>query len=186
MLSQSRGTRLHNGRSSRGVARLDECNGDVTTVVSPLWYSRAVKISLKGILIGGIVDVLSSSIMGIPLAVYAMSKVDLAHTPKEQLGSAIAAVSHATPWLYATQLLLGLACSVLGGYVAAGLAKHDELLNGALSSFLCVAIGIYWMASGRDSHALWLQVLMLISAPVCGFIGGYLRLRQRSVPALAV
>lgn len=131
-------------------------------------------------------DVLSSTLMGIPLAIYAVSKVDLAHTPKEQLGSAIAAVSHATPWLYGTQLLLGLACSVLGGYVAAWLAKHDELLNGALSSFLCVMIGIYSIASGKDSHALWVQILMLMSAPVCGFLGGYLRLRKRSVQALAV
>jgi len=115
-----------------------------------------------------------------------MSKVDLAHTPKEQLGSAIAAVSHATPGLYGTQLLLGLACSVLGGYVAAWLAKHDELLNGALSSFLWVLIGIYSIAAGKDSHALWVQILMLMSAPVCGFLGGYLRLRKRSVQALTV
>jgi hypothetical protein len=46
------------------------------------------------------------------------------------------AVSHATPWLYGAQLLVGLACSVLGGYVAAWLAKHDELLNRTLSAFL--------------------------------------------------
>jgi hypothetical protein len=115
-----------------------------------------------------------------------MSKVDLAHTPKDQLGPAMAAVSHAIPWLYGTQLLLGFACSVLGGYVAAWLAKHDELLNGALSSFLCVAIGIYSIASGKDYHGHWVQILFLIIAPVCGFFGGYLRLRQRMVHALAV
>jgi len=145
-----------------------------------------VKVSVKGVLIGGIVDVLSSTLLGLPLAIYAMSKVDLAHTPKDQLGPAIAAASHAIPWLYGTQLLLGLACSVLGGYVAARLAKHDEQLNGALSSFLCLAIGIYSIASGKDSHAHWVQILFLISSPVSGFFGGYLRLRQRIVHALAV
>jgi hypothetical protein len=144
----------------------------------------AVKVSPKGVLIGGVVDVLSSSLMGVPLAIYALSKVDLAHTPKDQLGPAIAAASHAIPWLYGTQLLLGLACSVLGGYVAAWLAKHDEPLNGTISSWLCVIIGIYSIASGKDSHAHWMQVLILFSAPVCGFLGGYLRLRQRSVRAL--
>jgi hypothetical protein len=144
----------------------------------------AVKVSLKGVLIGGIADVVSSSLLGIPLAVYALSKVDVAHTPKDQLGSAIVAVSQGTPWLYGTQLLVGLACSVLGGYVAAWLAKHDQLLNGALSSFLCTAIGIYSIASGKDSNARWVQILILISAPVCGFFGGYLRVRHR-VPAVA-
>ena len=145
-----------------------------------------MKVSLKGVLIGGIVDVVSSSLMGVPLAVYALSKVDVAHTPKEQLGPAIVAVSHGTPWLYGMQLLVGLACSVFSGYVAARLAKHDELLNGTLSAFLCVAIGIYSIASGKDSNAHWVQILMLISDPVCGFLGGYLRLRQRSVQTLAV
>jgi hypothetical protein len=144
-----------------------------------------VKISLKGVLIGGIVDVVSSSLLGVPLAVYALSKVDLVHTPKDQLGPAIAAVSHRTPWLYGMQLLLGLTCSILGGYVASWLAKHDELLNGTLSSFLCIAIGIYSIASGRDSNAHWVQFLILVSAPICGFFGGYLRVRQRRVRALA-
>jgi hypothetical protein len=163
-----------------------ECNRDVTTAYSHFGIVVTVKVSLKGVLIGGIVDILSSSVLGVPFAVYALSKVDLAHTPKDQLGHAIAAVSLGTPWLYATQLLVGLACSVLGGYVAAWPAKHHELLNGTLSSFLCVAIGIYSIASGKDSHAHWVQMLILISAPVSGFFGGYLRVRQRSVPAVAV
>lgn len=145
-----------------------------------------MKVSLKGVMIGGIVDILSSSLLGMPFTAYALSKVDLAHTPKDQLGHAIAAVSHSTPWLYGTQLLIGVAGSVLAGYVAAWLAKHDELLNGTLSSFLCVAIGIYSIASGKDSHAHWVQLLMLIGAPVCGFLGGYLRFRQRRVAAVAV
>lgn len=145
-----------------------------------------VKVSLKGVLIGGIVDNLSTSLLGLALAIYATSKVDMAHTPKDQLGPAIVAVTHAIPWLYSAQLVVGLTCSGLGGYVAAWLSKHDEVLNGALSSFLCVAIGIYSIAYGKDSHAHWVQILMLLSAPVCGFFGGYLRARQRPCPAVAV
>jgi hypothetical protein len=145
-----------------------------------------VKISPKGMLIGGIVDILSSSFLGIPFAIYAVSKVDKAQLANDHLGSAIAAVSHTRLWLYGAQLLVGISCSVLGGYVAALLAKHDYLLNGAFSSFLCVTIGIYSIASGKNSpHAHWVQILTLISAPLCGFFGGYLRLR-RHVPAVAV
>jgi putative membrane protein (TIGR04086 family) len=144
------------------------------------------KISVKGVLIGGIVDIVSSGLLGIPLAVYALSKVDVTHTPKDQLGAAILAVTHASPWLYATQLLFGLLCSVLGGYVAASLAKHDELLNGTLSSVLCLAVGFYSIALGKDSHAHWVQFLMLVASPICGFLGGYLRVQQRRVRTLAV
>jgi putative membrane protein (TIGR04086 family) len=144
------------------------------------------KISVKGVLLGGIVDFVSSALLAIPLAVYALSKVDVTHTPKDQLGAAISAVTHASPWLYATQLLVGLLCSVLGGYVAAWLAKHDELLNGTLSSLLCLAVGFYSIALGKDSHAHWVQFLMLVAAPICGFFGGYLRVQQGRARTLAV
>jgi len=144
------------------------------------------KISVKGVLIGGIVDIVSSGLLGIPLAVYALSKVDVTHTPKDQLAVAILAVTHASPWFYATQLLFGLLCSVLGGYVAASLAKHDELLNGTLSSVLCLAGGFCSIALGKDSHAHWVQFLLLVASPICGFLGGYLRVQQRRVRTLAV
>jgi hypothetical protein len=63
--------------------------------------------------------------------------------------------------------------------VAAWLAKHDELLNGGLSSFLCVFLGIYTMVSGKDPSALWVQTLLLLASPVFALIGGELMRRQR-------
>ncbi len=141
------------------------------------------KISLKGVLIGGIVDVVSSS-LGDTFRNLRVSKIDLAHTPKDQLSSAIVSVSRGTPWLYSAQLLVGLSCSIFAGYVAAWLAKHDEKLNGAFSSYLCVSLGIYSIAAGKDSHTHWVQLLILISSPICGFIGGYLRARNRSAPVV--
>jgi hypothetical protein len=144
------------------------------------------RLSVKGVLIGSIVDVVASVVLGLPFAIYAMSKVDLSHMPRAQTSAAVTAVVHGNVPLYLGQLLTGLACSVLGGYVAAWLAKHDELLNGGLSSFLCVALGIYTMASGKDSNALWVQILMLLASPVLALIGGDLMLRKRQRRALTV
>jgi uncharacterized membrane protein YfcA len=112
------------------------------------------KVSVKGVLIGGIVDIVTSVVLGLPFALYAMLKVDLSHTPNAQASAAVTAAIHANVPLYVAQLLVGLACSVLGGYVAAWLAKHDELLNGGLSSVLCVAGGIYVLATGKDVSAI--------------------------------
>jgi uncharacterized membrane protein YfcA len=103
------------------------------------------------VLVGGLVDVAASVLLGLPFAIYATTKVDLYHTPNAQSSTALTAAVRGNVPLYVAQLLVGLACSVLGGYVAAWLAKHDELLNGGLSSFLCVALGIYTMTSGKDS-----------------------------------
>ncbi len=59
------------------------------------------------------------------------------------------------------------------------MAKHDELLNGVLSSFLCTAIGIYSVMSGKESESLIVQVFLLAAAPVFALLGGYLRQIQK-------
>jgi len=137
------------------------------------------KISVKGVLIGGIVDIVTSVVLGLPFAIYAMFKVDLSHIPKAQASAAMTAVIQGNLPLYAGQLLVGLASSVLGGYVAAWLAKHDELLNGGLSSAFCVALGIYAVATGKDPNPHWLQVLLFLASPLMALLGGDIMRRQR-------
>jgi putative membrane protein (TIGR04086 family) len=141
------------------------------------------KVSIKGVLIGSILDIVSSVILGMPFGIYAVSQVDVAHTPKEQLQSAVSAAMHSNMSLYLGTLLVGMACSVLGGFVAAWLAKHDELLNGALSSILCVLGAVWSISAGKDPQPMWTQTLLLIASPALGLLGGYLRLRQRSPAA---
>jgi len=138
-----------------------------------------MKLSLKGVLVGGLVDIAASVLFGLPFAIYEMTKVDLSHTPSAQASTALTHAIRSNVPLYIGQLLVGLACSVLGGYVAAWLAKHDELLNGFFSSFLCVALGIYTMVSGKDSNALWVQMLLLLASPALGLVGGDLMRRLR-------
>jgi hypothetical protein len=93
--------------------------------------------------------------------------------------AAIAATIHSSAWLYGLQLGIGLGGSALGGYVAAWMAKHDELLNGLLSSFLCTAIGVYSVMSGKDSQSVVVQIFLLAAAPAFAFFGGYLRQTQK-------
>ena len=137
------------------------------------------RISVKGVLVGGIVDIVSSVVLALPFALYTVLKLDLSNIPKDRVESTVTAAIHGNVPLYIAQLLVGLACSVLGGYVAAWLAKHDELLNGGLSAFLCVGLGVYTMASGKDSNPLWIQILMLVASPTLAILGGYLMRRQR-------
>jgi len=49
------------------------------------------KVSIKGVLIGGIVDIVTSVVFGMPFGLYAASKVDLARIPKDQVEAAISA-----------------------------------------------------------------------------------------------
>lgn len=136
------------------------------------------KLSILGVLVGGVVDVASSMLLGIPFGIYAVWKANLAHVPKEQLQSAIAATMHQYP-IFFEEMLVGFACSVLGGYVAARLAGHDDLLNGCMASFLCVSLGIWEVTTGKSPDPIWQQILFLVASPVLSLLGGYLCFRQR-------
>jgi hypothetical protein len=135
------------------------------------------KISVKGVVVGGVTDIVATVILTIPLVIYLIA-TEPTGTPKDPLQAAIMAAIRADPLLYGLQSLIGLACSVLGGYVAARVAKHDELLNGLLASFLPVALGVYSLAIGKNSGPLLLPVLLLIASPLCSRLGGHLRLVQ--------
>jgi fructose-specific phosphotransferase system IIC component len=73
---------------------------------------------------------------------------------------------HANPILYASQLFIGLARSILGGYVAARIAGREELLNGTLSSWLCISF---------DPSV---EIGAFIASPAAGLLGGYVRQKQ--------
>jgi hypothetical protein len=135
-----------------------------------------IRVSIASIAIGGITDVVASGVLALPVVIYVMVKYDL-HSAKSS--AAIASSIHSIAWLRGLQLGIGLGCSVLGGYVAAWTARHDELLNGLLSSFLCIAIGVYSIMSGKDSQSVVVQIFLLVAAPAFAFFGGYLRLTQK-------
>jgi hypothetical protein len=75
--------------------------------------------------------------------------------------------------LRAAQLLLGGLCSVLGGFHAAWIAKHHEILNGAASSFLCIAMGLYSLAGKTPVDGF--HIALPVVSPALGALGGYLR-----------
>src|SRR2546425_2594959 len=123
------------------------------------------QISFKGIVVGAIADIVGTNILAIPVVMIAALKVDLLHVAKEQQTRVLLNTIRATPSLHIAQLLVGSFCSVLGGYLAARIAKRTEVLNGALSAFLCVGLGIYAVATGRDTTGPWASALFFALSP---------------------
>src|SRR5215468_12200931 len=141
------------------------------------------KVSVKGVLIGAIVDVVASGIAGIPLVLYVMTQMGFTDAPTGQdQAAAVTSLVHADTTLHSIQLALGLACSIPGGYVAARIAKHDEVLNGALSSFLCILLGIYSAASGKALESPAEHALLFAASFGAAAFGGFLARK----PELAV
>jgi hypothetical protein len=136
------------------------------------------RISIKGALVGGVLDVVLSGLVGIPLVIFVLATSNLLQTPRAQLSGAITAYIHARPGLHLTELVLGAACTVLGGYISAVIAKHDESLNGLLASLVCVGVGVFSVVTGRQ-HGGAIELAGLFGLTLaCGALGGYLRARQ--------
>ena len=136
------------------------------------------KVSLKGVVVGSILDIVATNIVMIPLAVYVTSTLIKAGAARDGLATAVMATINSNPVYFIASQLLGAACSVLGGYVAAKVAKHDEIVNGALAAILCVGSGIYSYASGTSPTPLWQHIIYWMVSPSLTAFGGYLCLRR--------
>jgi len=81
-----------------------------------------VRVSFVAVALGGITAFVASAILTLPLIIYVMVKYDLLRAPS---GPAAAAYSiQSSAWLYGT-VAIGIGCYVVGGYIAARIAKHD-------------------------------------------------------------
>lgn len=133
------------------------------------------QVSFKGVAIGNVVDIVASNAVAIPVMILVLASAGAGSSSAHDAGSFTEILKASTVFLAASSILGGL-CSILGGYVSARIAKHDEVLNGALASILCVGLGIYAVVNGTGR--LWLDVLYLPLSPALAALGGYLRSRQ--------
>lgn len=84
----------------------------------------------------------------------------------------------AAPEIQMAWLLIGLGCSVLGGYIAGRLAKREEVKHGALAGFLSVVLGVLMeMASGVRAASSTDEVTTYLVTVAAGALGGYIAMR---------
>jgi len=143
------------------------------------------RVSFKGVIIGGIVDTVASTLGGLALLMFIRLTPAVAALGTDAQAQVIRDLVVQRPAYYLTGFLIGTLCSILGGYVAARIAGHDEILNGALSSFLCVGLGIYELAQPAGEQTPLIHILEFVASPTLGALGGYLRDLQlgREAPA---
>ncbi len=135
-------------------------------------------ISIKGVIFGSLMDIISTNILIIPLMIYVLVSNDLLNLPESELQAALMDKLQNDQTIYILKIFIGSLCSIFGGYIAARIAKHHELLNSALASILCVAGGIYsFLSGGMDGEYIKFISLLLFS-PLLSMTGGYLRLQQ--------
>jgi peptidoglycan/LPS O-acetylase OafA/YrhL len=106
--------------------------------------------------------------------------------PRDQLQGALVSSIHGNPGIYAAQFTIGFGCSILGGLIAASIAKERRILNGVLASWLCVGIGVYALAAGKGAEPWPMHVALILLTPVCYALGALLKTKvTRSASASA-
>lgn len=135
-------------------------------------------ISPKAVLLGAVADIVATNIVMIPVVIVVLSQVGTAGSSPAQHTAAFTAALSGNAWLYLTAMILGCAASVLGGWVAARIARKAELLNGALSSMACVGLGSYTAIRHPESVPAWQHAAFLVLSPCLGALGGAIWQRQ--------
>jgi hypothetical protein len=133
------------------------------------------RVSLVGVATGNLIDIISSVIV----AFVATFLIALVHTLNYRQPIDPSVLGQSGMFLAVTGIL-GSLCSILAGYVSARLARHDEVLNGALSSVLCIGLATYTISSGAVTHHMGVHVAFLPLSLMLSAFGGYLRFRQQS------
>ena len=133
------------------------------------------KVSISGILIGSIVTVVGSYILTFVVGDY-IDKLIMASG--WQLPANFNQMVYINPLFFFIPSLVDLLFPVLGGYIAAYIAKHDELLNAALSAIPVMVLAICRII--YDFPILVILSLSLLLNPLLAILGGYLRLKLMS------
>lgn len=133
------------------------------------------RVSLMGVAIGSVASVLATNALLLPLMYFILAAAATGSLSENALKQILA---HRELVTIASGMLGGLG-SVLGGYVSARIAKHDQVLNGALSSILSVAAGLYSLI--HSSAHSWLPFVLAPLSPALGALGGYLCSRRNAL-----
>ena len=73
-------------------------------------------------------------------------------------------------------LIIGLSCTVMGGYFAGWIAKRAEVLNGALVAVVGMVLAQIFRESGMP---LWFEIAGVVCMLPAGMAGGYLAHKRR-------
>lgn len=132
--------------------------------------------SVVAVAVGGVADIVATNLLMLPVVVYIAAA----------RGGLTAGGSGTTPLVEAIEastalrllsLALGIGASIIGGYVAARIARRGHVRHGAFSSWLCEAMGFAALFGG-DTTPWWQHVLYAAGSPAAGAVGGYLRRLQ--------
>lgn len=131
------------------------------------------ELSIKGILLGVLTDTGGNTIAGIILMVIFASGRITPDMSGQEINDAILALAQGGGFLLAS-LIVGLGFTILGGYVAARVAKKGIYQNSAMVGAIDMLLGILF--SGTSAH--WFDIAGFLIVIPAALLGGHLARKQ--------
>jgi hypothetical protein len=132
------------------------------------------RISIKGIALGAIATIILDLIVAVVLMIIFGGHVFKSGMPAQQMAEALTAVARGNDFLIAS-LILGTLTTVVGGYIAARIAKKEIYLNSGIVGIIGMVLGVFL---GGQSP-MWFNAAGFLTTVPAALAGGYLaKLRQ--------
>lgn len=136
--------------------------------------------ALGAIALGFGVDVVATTVVSIVVLIVAQASLAATGAPED----AVAAVGGSPGWLL-VQMLAGLGCTALGGYVAARFANHAEYANAFAVGVASLVFGEVMLIALSQDLPLWVRLTADLLVVPAAVLGGHLRALQKRAAAAA-
>jgi hypothetical protein len=137
--------------------------------------------ALGAIALGFIVDILATAVVSTVVSVIEGVSLASGGTPPEEIA---ALVDRSAGWML-VGLAGGLACTTLGGYVAARFANHSEYANAFAVGVASLVFGEAVLIAFAGDLPLWLRLAGDFAVVPAALVGGHLRMLQKRAAAAA-
>lgn len=136
-------------------------------------------ISIKAIIVGFLSDFVASTVFSILLSFLAAIIIAGKGYGGEELEKMLFTVMKDTPYRLFS-LVAGLGFTMLGGYIAARLAKNGEIFHAGAVGVLNIIFGLYFL----PLHFTWYNLLAFTLILPAAVIGGKIAKERRLNPKL--
>ena len=127
-------------------------------------------IRIKAVVLGVLADIGVSLVAGITYGIGLTVCLFIKGIRPEEIGAHLQG-----PLILIPSLFIGFGATLLGGFVAGRIAKHSEILHGAIVG----ALGIPFCFIDVGSFPLWFAIVSCVGLVPAGMAGGYLAKQKR-------
>jgi len=127
------------------------------------------RVSFKGIVLAALLVLVLDTIAGIGMMVFMGGSALKGGMTEQQTNEAIAALTLSTNFLLGS-VILGTLATIVGGYVAARIAKKEPYLNAGVIGVLGIVLGVLL----AKNYPLWFNVLGFVLVLPAALLGGHL------------